>query len=325
MTLPTPIAPCIDLNCAVHGYGLSPTPGTEEAKHTNLDAFTPRCARQVLRAYDRAGAIALLEREVPTKSEGAHFMIPIAHEMVQPGQRVELGAIPDANLNDRTIRVLGFHATRLDVSAAMHEGWVINDILLDGVSQLGEHRDLPAALFSPAFPNLRAFRHIPGESQIRVIVTRTGALPSPFYSVMHGLATTRRRLSDGQVAELVAAWDRIVQGKQDDSNAMTAPPEPRVILVNPADGFVPPVPPPARPMIVKQMGHGANYDVPDIQLTPNPDGTSTERIRITRRTVSAQPPIVNIEQMATDEGGFDVVTIIRDLAAATKPAIATTE
>lgn len=310
--LPMPFVPCTDAHCSVHGYGLHPVPGTEEAKYTNPE-LSPRCARQILRAYDRAPAIALLEREAPNMSSGRQFMIPLARasEMVQPGQTVAIEAVPDKNLTDPGMRVLGFQATRFDVSDAMHDGWIINDILFDGRSQLGDHRDIPSAFFSAAFPNLRAFDYVHGESLIRVIATRTGPTPSPFYGLMAGLAHTGRRLSEGQIAELVEAWGRIVEGKGEHHAPIGSPPSDVTATIG---GLVQ-----TPAMIVKQMGAFA-YAVPSIEITPNPDGSSTERISLMRAGASTGTPKVNIASHPGDEGG-DLITIVRQLP---KPTVAVT-
>lgn len=216
MTLPMSLAPCTDPLCAVHGYGaLASEPALadmvrREAATIGDDAI-PTCARMVLRAWDRMDAIQLLARERPVTSyEGAQFVIPVAYTSpVAPGERVELVTYPDQHI-ESPMRVLQFRPKALHVSGAMHDGWVINDILLDGISQIAPHHDLPAALFTTAFPSVTAFREVAGAGEIRIIATRTGKTPMPIYGVLSGSVRAAHRLTQRQISLLNEAWTNIV-------------------------------------------------------------------------------------------------------------------
>jgi hypothetical protein len=192
------IQPCVDPACRVHGRGADPE--AREVPRPNP------CARQILRAYDRPGAIALLERQPVESSElgeernvlGLSSASPESPGAIKPGQSHTIlvqASQPRLLVTDGR-HVRSFRPERLFLSAAGTEGgaadWVVNDVVLDGRSQIAPHRDLPGAIFgTEMLGTLRAFDRISGEAPIQVTVTYVGSNPLgvPFYASLVGITT----------------------------------------------------------------------------------------------------------------------------------------
>ena len=208
------IQPCLDRACGVHGRGAA---GAREVI----------CARQILRAYDRPGAIALLEQQPVESCEfGEQRNVlplssasPESYGLIQPRQNCTIVAHANPQPPRQNVgrRVRSFRPERLFLSAAGTAGgaadWVVNDVVLDGRSQLAPHRNLPGEIFG-ALGTLRTFDRISGEAPVQVTVTYVGSnsLGVPFFASLVGVATYDRRsiklgggrLVAGEVRELTA-------------------------------------------------------------------------------------------------------------------------
>lgn len=197
------IQPCTDPACGVHGHGADP------------DAHEATCARQILRAYDRPGAIALLDQQPTVSLElgETRSVIPLTSPLtemaglglIQPGQRFTILVQADQVLADQAKiggvgarHVRSFRPEHLYLSGAGTENgaadWVVNDIVLDGRSQIAPHLDLPGTVFgSGTLGTLRTFDRISGEAPIEITVTYVGSNPTPFFGSLIGVTTYDRR------------------------------------------------------------------------------------------------------------------------------------
>jgi hypothetical protein len=206
MTKPD-LQPCTDPACGVHGHGADP------------DARTVTCVRQILRAYDRPGAIALLDQQPIESFElgEERSVIPLSSPpgklvgtkgqpgLIQPGQSFTILVTANQAVSDfaklrgvRARHVRSFRPAHLSISSAGTEGgaadWIVNDVVLDGRSQFAPHRNLPGAIFgSQTSGTLHAFDRISGEAPIEVTVTYVGARPTPFFGTLVGSFTYDRR------------------------------------------------------------------------------------------------------------------------------------
>ena len=179
------LQPCTDPRCAVHARGADPA---------KVAAFT--CARQVLRAYDRADAIVLLEQELTSPDVGGQrVVIPFQSSALAAGQSERI-AMTKPRQPQRQPHT--FRAERLFFSRASDLAtWRIDDILMNGRSQLDGHGRLPAELFSSdvAGPGLRAFDRIEKPLEIEIVVTRTsGEGPATLIASVVGFATYESRV-----------------------------------------------------------------------------------------------------------------------------------
>jgi len=157
------LAPCLDDRCPIHARGAD----RERASRRT-------CARQILRAYDRDGAIELLEQEAPLPEIGSQrVIVPIACSPIGAGQSARISVSSIEGTSPR--RVHRFRAERI----VLHQGdasWRIDDILMDGKSQIAPHRGLPAELFFSRVSSagICVFDRIAQPLSIEILVTRLG-------------------------------------------------------------------------------------------------------------------------------------------------------
>ena len=104
------------------------------------------CARQILRAHDRADAIALLEQEHPPRIEAG------ASRILFPFQSSSLAAGQSDRAFQKNRRVYSFRPERLILGGSaeprLGSSWRVDDIFVNGKSQFGVHGKLPSELFS---------------------------------------------------------------------------------------------------------------------------------------------------------------------------------
>jgi len=163
------VEPCVDHRCPIHARGADPT---------RASALT--CARQILRAYDRADAIALLEQASPPPDAGSNRVLlqlrslPIA---VGASGRLELiGHAETVHGETRTDRRLMHHfrAERIFLPDDA-QSWRVDDVVMGGKSQIAPHGRLPAELFGHRVADtVRAFDRIARPIGIEIAVTRVG-------------------------------------------------------------------------------------------------------------------------------------------------------
>jgi hypothetical protein len=174
------IQACVDPDCGVHGRGSDP------------DTHRVTCARQILRAYDRPGAIALLEQQLVESCEFGEerSILPLSSAsvedpgLIQPGQSCMVVARANSQQVEQIPRrrARSFRPERLFLCAAGTAGgtadWIVNDIFLGGRSQVAPHRDLPGAIFgTEVLGTLRTFDRISGEAPIQLTTTYVGSNP----------------------------------------------------------------------------------------------------------------------------------------------------
>ncbi len=153
------VQPCADPRCSVHARGADPAA---------VSALT--CARQVLRAYDRADAIALLEQEAPWPAAGGHrVLLSLRSSPLAAGQSERVVAA----ISSRR-QVHHFRAERILLTA--DPGWRVDDVLMGGKSQVAPHGKLPAELFGSHVvgSGIRAFDRIARPIDVELAVTRVG-------------------------------------------------------------------------------------------------------------------------------------------------------
>ncbi len=182
--LATSVSPCLDIRCPVHARGADPA---------RASLWT--CARQILRAHDRADAIALLGQESPPPDLGSSRVILQLRSSspLGTGQSERLTPIAPAGPPRRPIHY--FRAERL-LLGANDDSWRVDDFLLGGRSQIAPHGRLPAEMFSNrvAGAGLRVFDRIAAPLQVELAVTRVhGTNPKILIGAILGSATYEPR------------------------------------------------------------------------------------------------------------------------------------
>lgn len=208
--MPIPkLQPCLDPACDVHVGGTAPK---------------IHCARQILRAYDRPGAIALLEQPSAKFTElgEKRTLLPLsAGVRILPGQQCQINAW--ANKGDPKCRIRSFHPDSLIFgtnNVPGPENWIVNDLVMDGRSQLSPHRDLPGLFFN-APGSMRVFDRISGGARVELTLTYVGekSLGDTPYACLCGVITFKRRevklggghLRAGEVRELTVRAEHAVE------------------------------------------------------------------------------------------------------------------
>ncbi len=180
-----PIQPCLDVRCPVHARGVAFTDNT---------ALT--CARQILRAYDRADAIALLEQEPPLPDPGgSRVLLQIRSSLLHVGQSERITAAISTEYSGREVHQVRPERILLNHSEASQ--WRVDDVLIGGRSQVSPHGRLPGELFSSHFTGagIHVFDRIARPLQVELAVTRVGgAQPGYLYGAVIGMATHEPRV-----------------------------------------------------------------------------------------------------------------------------------
>src|SRR5580698_9569842 len=110
--LAIPVQPCTDPHCSVHGRGADPARTASQV-----------CARQILRACDRAEAIALLEQEVPRDLhiDAERMIIPLQSAPLRQGESNHI------RCTSSDLEVESFRAA--EIYLFTDASWRIDDIL----------------------------------------------------------------------------------------------------------------------------------------------------------------------------------------------------
>lgn len=192
------VEPCVDSGCPVHARGADPA---------RASALT--CARQVLRAHDRADAIVLLEQEPPSYCDvgAVRVVLPLRFPPLSAGQSEQVMAEPVSPRETPpwatrlARRIHSFRPERVLLKVdgptqRLGSSWRVDDVLVNGKSQLGTHGRLPAELFCNhvAGAGVRVFDRAADPVRVEVCVTRlTGEGQDALVGAVLGSATYEPR------------------------------------------------------------------------------------------------------------------------------------
>ena len=180
-TTSRPAQPCTDDRCPVHARGADPA---------RVSPLT--CARQVLRAYDRADAVALLEQEPPLRDPGERRVLlqlrPSSPLSAGQSETLVLREVPQGR------RIHHFRAGRILLRG--DPSWRVDDVVMGGRSQIHPHGRLPSEMFDAriAGVGLCVFDRIAQPLHVEVSVTRVDAeRPDVMIGAIVGWATYEPR------------------------------------------------------------------------------------------------------------------------------------